>query len=111
MSTITVSGKSIEVDEEGFLVSRSDWSEDVTREMAKADVLDLTPDHCEIINLICEYYEQYQIPPNARLLAKTIAKKHGPDKGNLRYLYKLFPYGPVKQANRFAGLMKLCKDP
>ena len=29
MSTITVSGKTVEVDEEGYLVNRTDWNEEI----------------------------------------------------------------------------------
>lgn len=106
MSTITVSGKTIEVDEEGYLVNRSDWSEEVGNEMAKIDNCDLTPNHWEVINFLREYYEEYQIAPAVRVLTKAIGKKLGADKGNSKYLYELFPYGPAKQACKYAGLPK-----
>ena len=37
---------------------------------------------------------------------KAVGKKLGKDKGNSKYLYGLFPYGPGKQACRYAGLPK-----
>jgi len=106
MSTISVSGKTIEVDEEGYLVNRSDWTEEVGKEMAKIDNCDLTPNHWEVINFLREYYEEYQIAPAVRVLTKAIGKKLGADKGNSKYLYELFPYGPAKQACKYAGLPK-----
>jgi len=37
---------------------------------------------------------------------EVAGKKLGPDKGNSKYLYELFPYGPAKQACKYAGLPK-----
>jgi len=106
MATIDVAGKSIEVDEEGYLVDRNEWNEEVAKIMAKADDCDLTDSHWEVINFLREYYEEYQIAPAVRVLTKAIGKKLGPDKGNSKYLYELFPYGPAKQACKYAGLPK-----
>jgi tRNA 2-thiouridine synthesizing protein E len=104
--TIEVSGKTIETDEEGYLANRTDWSEDVAKEMARVDNCDLCENHWEVINFLREYYEEYQIAPAVRVLTKAIGKKLGADKGNSKYLYELFPYGPAKQACKYAGLPK-----
>jgi dissimilatory sulfite reductase related protein len=106
MATIDVAGKAIEVDEEGYLVDRSDWTEEVGKIMATADDCELTDNHWEVINFLREYYEEYQIAPAVRVLTKAIGKKLGADKGNSKYLYELFPYGPAKQACKYAGLPK-----
>ena len=103
---IEVNGTSYETDEEGYLTNRSDWNEDLAKAMAKADNCDLTDNHWEVINFLREYYEEYQIAPAVRVLTKAIGKKLGPDKGNSKYLYELFPYGPAKQACKYAGLPK-----
>jgi len=106
MSTITVAGKTVEVDEEGYLVNRTDWSEEIGTHMAKVDNCELTPNHWEVINFLREYYDEYQIAPAVRVLTKAIGKKLGADKGTSKYLYELFPYGPAKQACKYAGLPK-----
>jgi tRNA 2-thiouridine synthesizing protein E len=106
MSTIEVAGKSIEVDEEGYLTDRNDWNEEIAAEMAKADDCELSDNHWEVINFLREYYDEYQIAPAVRVLTKAIGKKLGADKGNSKYLYELFPYGPAKQACKYAGLPK-----
>tara|TARA_Y100001970_G_scaffold81350_1_gene103113 strand:- start:192 stop:524 length:333 start_codon:yes stop_codon:yes gene_type:complete len=103
---IEVNGKSLEVDEEGYLSNLNDWEKDVAEIMAKEDGIDLGEDHWEIINFLREYYEEYQIAPAVRVLTKAVGKKLGKDKGNSKYLYELFPYGPGKQACKFAGLPK-----
>ncbi len=106
MATISVGGKDIEVDEEGYLVNLSDWSKEVAAFLAGQDELELSDAHWEIIDFLREYYDEYQIAPAVRVLTKAVGKKVGKDKGNSKYLYELFPYGPGKQACRFAGLPK-----
>jgi tRNA 2-thiouridine synthesizing protein E len=104
--SIEVQGQTYETDEEGYLVNRSDWSEDVAKEMARQDNCELSDAHWEVINFLREYYDEYQIAPAVRVLTKAIGKKLGPDKGNSKYLYELYPYGPAKQACKYAGLPK-----
>lgn len=103
---IRVADRMLETDEEGYLINLADWSDDVATAMAEADDLPLTPAHWEVIHFLREYYKEFQIAPAVRVLTKAIGKKLGPEKGNSRYLYELFPYGPAKQACRYAGLPK-----
>ena len=104
--SIEVKGQTFETDEEGYLVNRTDWSEDLASEMARLDDCQLTDAHWEVINFLREYYDEYQIAPAVRVLTKAIGKKLGADKGNSKYLYELYPYGPAKQACKYAGLPK-----
>jgi dissimilatory sulfite reductase related protein len=104
--SIEVKGQTFETDEEGYLANRADWSEDVAKEMARLDNCELSDAHWEVINFLREYYEEYQIAPAVRVLTKAIGKKLGADKGNSKYLYELYPYGPAKQACKYAGLPK-----
>ena len=104
--TIEVGGKSLETDEEGYLVNLSDWNEDVANEIAKSENVEMTENHWEVVKFLRDYYNEYQIAPAVRVLTKAIGKKLGPDKGNSKYLYELFPYGPAKQACKIAGLPK-----
>ncbi len=103
---IEVGGKSIETDEEGYLVSLSDWSEDVANAIAKVEGIEMSQNHWEVVNFLRDYYNEFQIAPAVRVLTKAIGKKLGPEKGNSQYLYELFPYGPAKQACKIAGLPK-----
>jgi len=106
MSTIVVNGKELQTDEEGYLQNLDDWSEEVAVELARAEGIEMTENHWEVVNFLREYYQEYQIAPAIRVLTKAIAKKLGPDKGNSKYLYELFPLGPAKQACKIAGLPK-----
>jgi len=103
---IEVDGKSYETDEEGYLADITQWVPGVADVMAKEDDLELTDEHWDIINFLREYYEEYQIAPAVRVLTKAVGKRLGKDKGNSKYLYSLFPYGPGKQACKYAGLPK-----
>ena len=106
MGTITMQDKQLETDEEGYLVNLADWTEDVAGEIAKAENIEMSPSHWEVVNFLRDYYNEYQIAPAVRVLTKAIGKKLGPEKGSSQYLYELFPYGPAKQACKIAGLPK-----
>lgn len=106
MATMTVNGKDYEVDEEGYLLDLSQWNKEVGAELAKTENVEMTESHWEVIDFLREYYDEYQIAPAVRVLTKAIGKKLGKEKGNSKYLYELFPYGPAKQACKIAGLPK-----
>ncbi len=74
--------------------------------IAKAENIEMTPAHWEVVNFLREYYEEYQIAPAVRILVKEMTKKFGKEKGDQKALYALFPYGPAKQACKIAGLPK-----
>ena len=106
MPTIDYNGQQIEVDEEGFLLNLDDWEADLGTQIAVSEGVELTDSHWEVINFLREYYAEFQIAPMIRVLTKAVGKKLGPEKGNNKYLYELFPEGPAKQACKFAGLPK-----
>jgi len=97
---LEVNGQSFETDEEGYLANLNEWNPELAEAMAGVDGAELSENHWEVIN------EEYQIAPAVRVLTKAIGKKLGKDKGNSKYLYELFPYGPAKQACKYAGLPK-----
>jgi len=104
--SIEVNGTTMETDEEGYLENLNEWVPEVANVMAALEDTELSDSHWEVINFLREYYEEYQIAPAVRVLTKAIGKKLGKDKGNSKYLYELFPYGPGKQACKYAGLPK-----
>ena len=103
---IEANGKTFETDEEGYLANLNEWEPAIGAAMAAAEDCELTDEHWDIINFLREYYEEYQIAPAVRVLTKAVGKRLGKDKGNSKYLYELFPYGPGKQACKYAGLPK-----
>ena len=103
---IEVNGTTYETDEEGYLVNLADWNKDIAEVIAKAENVEMSESHWEVVNFLREYYDEYQIAPAVRVLTKAIGKQLGEEKGNSKYLYELFPYGPAKQACKIAGLPK-----
>ncbi len=105
-SLICVNDVNIEINDAGFVVNRDDWNESVAEALAAIKDIDLTDEHWEIIWFIRNYYIQYNHLPNARVFTKAIRQEFGDNIGNSRYLYKLFPDGPLKSACLLAGLPK-----
>ncbi|SDJ25554.1 TusE/DsrC/DsvC family sulfur relay protein [Aliiruegeria lutimaris] len=101
-----VNGHTIEHDEEGYITTLSDWSEELANVIAETENIDMTDEHWAVVNFLRDYYDEYQIAPAVRVLIKAIKKEMGPEKGNNKYMYELFPYGPAKQACKIAGLPK-----
>ncbi|MCF6204119.1 MAG: TusE/DsrC/DsvC family sulfur relay protein [Methylococcaceae bacterium] len=103
---LIVDGAVLKITDEGFLVNKDDWNEVVALQIAKLNELELTNLHWEILFFIRHYYLTFKHLPNARVFTKAIKKEFGEDKGNSRYLHKLFPQGPLKYACKIAGLPK-----
>ena len=103
---VIVDGQAIELDENGYLLDLGQWSDALAIALAAEDDLQLADEHWEIIHFLRGHYDEYATAPPMRALVKVVAKRLGPDKGNSRYLYRLFSDGPAKQASRYAGLPK-----
>lgn len=97
-------GREIAIDEKGYLIDPGQWDRAVAAHMAREDGVDLTPEHFEVIEIFRDYFRQYEIEPPMRALVKLVAQRLGEEKGNSRFLYRLFPQGPTTQACRYAGL-------
>ena len=55
---------------------------DLAGVIAKAENIDMTREHWEVVNFLRDYYEEYQIAPAIRILVKEMKKKFGPEKGD-----------------------------
>ena len=100
MGTMSIVGKPVELDADGNLANRNDWSEDLARELAAQEgIPELTPQHWAVINFMRTVFEKEGDSPSIRRLTK----ESGVD---TKTLYQLFPKGPAKRAARIAGLPK-----
>ena len=101
MSELEFDGRSIELNEEGFLADPDEWNEDLAAALARAEegIELLTEDHWAVIRYIREYYEEKNLAPMIRKMCKNTGFQ-------LKYIFKLFPSGPAKGACKVAGLPK-----
>lgn len=106
---LIIDNKTIETDKEGYLLKVQDWNEKVALAIAEKENIVLTDLHWEVIYFVREFYQEYNTSPAIRMLVKAMAQKFGEEKGNSRYLQRLFPDGVAKQATKLAGLPRPAK--
>ncbi|MBI5435502.1 MAG: TusE/DsrC/DsvC family sulfur relay protein [Nitrosomonadales bacterium] len=92
------------IDDEGYLIDPQNWSEELAREFARQENINLTEDHWDVIRFMREYYADKQVAPDARYVIRHLAERLGSASRNR--LFELFPYGYVKQACRIAGMKR-----
>ncbi|MCA6954595.1 sulfurtransferase TusE [Pectobacterium polaris] len=102
-------GRTIATDAQGYLMDSTEWSETLAPVLAEQESIVLTEPHWEVVRFVRNFYQEFNTSPAIRMLVKAMAQKYGEEKGNSRYLYKLFPKGPAKQATKIAGLPKPVK--
>ncbi|MFT5162357.1 MAG: tRNA 2-thiouridine synthesizing protein E [Alteromonadaceae bacterium] len=107
--TVKFEGKTLATDKHGYLLNLEDWSEAIAIHIATLENITMSDNHWEVVHFVRHFYKEYKTSPAIRMLVKAMAKQLGEDKGNSKYLYKLFPKGPAKQATRIAGLPKPAK--
>jgi len=101
---ISFEGKEIETTPNGYLVDINDWSEDLAKQIATDEDLELTDKHWDLINYLRnEFINNGGKNPNTRTMIKDMGKLWGEKIGS-KDLYELFPKDPSKQGGRIAGL-------
>ena len=100
MSTATIAGTAVELNDEGFFVDPNTWTRDIAIEMATTDgISPITDRHWQVIDFMRKEYFDKGTGPTVRVLAKTSGV-------SVKELYQLFPKGPAKMAARIAGIPK-----
>ena len=95
----------ITTDQHGHLSDRALWNHDVAIQLAATDQIELTEAHWLLIDAVQNIYDETGDTPPMRLLIKVLRKKLD-DSIDSRYLYRLYPDGPVRLASKHAGLPK-----
>lgn len=88
----------------GFSHAPSDWSADEARDIADKEGLAMQDDHWEVVDALQEYCSRHDCNKySVRELHDALDERFHA-KGGYKYLYKLFPGGPIAQGCRLAGL-------
>jgi dissimilatory sulfite reductase related protein len=100
MSQLEVNGKTLTLDEDGFIQEPEKWDQAVAEALAKTEGVDaMTDEHWKVVNYLREYYLEYESAPMIRMVCKQTGFK-------LKEIYDLFPSGPAKGACKVAGMPK-----
>jgi tRNA 2-thiouridine synthesizing protein E len=82
----------------------ANWSEEFARSMALEEGLELNQDHLDELRALQEYCSRHDCNKySVRELHDALDEKFH-EKGGYKFLYKLFPGGPIAQGCRLAGL-------
>jgi tRNA 2-thiouridine synthesizing protein E len=90
-------------DAEGFLADLPHWSPSVASQLAAEEGLQLTEEHWDVIVRLREMFRAEGPEWNAREVTRALEKEFAAA-GGRRFLYELFPGGPLAQGCKLAGL-------
>ncbi len=93
-------------DHEGFLLDPSMWTEEMARDIACGEGVDMSEAHWQVVRLARQFYEEFEMSPNMRPLVNYVKRHLGPDYGNSMYLMRLFNGSAAKLTSKIAGLPK-----
>ncbi len=103
MNTVMSVGR----DNEGYLVNPADWNETVAGQLAAEEHLTLGEDYWPAIKFMRDFWNDHRIAPDVRHVIAALADQRGVDKKIAKeQLFRLFPYGYVKQACKIAGMQR-----
>lgn len=100
MTSKVIAGKTVEVNEEGFLVNPSDWTKEIAAELAKEEgIAELSEAHWKVI----DFSRQSAGASGSSPTLRGITSGSGV---STKELFTLFPKGPAKKVAKIAGLGK-----
>lgn len=99
----TSNGELERCDLQGHLMELEHWSPLVANRLAEADGLTLGEEHWQVIYYLREHFRLLGPDWTARRVTQGLGRDFA-EVGGRRYLYQLFPRGPLAQGCRLAGL-------
>ena len=89
----------LNLDNEGFLLNRDDWSEEAARELARQDDAEITEEIMNYIQAARQMYDSEGVVPPIRKFSKAMGV-------STKDLYDTFHKGPMKLICKWGGLPK-----
>ncbi|HMD89473.1 MAG TPA: TusE/DsrC/DsvC family sulfur relay protein [Anaerolineaceae bacterium] len=100
MATRTIAGKTVQVNEEGFMTNPNEWTKEMAVELAVEEGIgELTPEHWKVI----EFCRKSGMASGKAPTLRTITSGAGV---TTKEMFALFPKGPAKKVARISGLGK-----
>jgi len=82
----------------------NDWKLEQAKQLAAASGLDLTQDHLDLIRALQQFFVRHSDQHiNLRELHDALDERFH-SRGGLKFLYEIFPGGPVAQGCELAGI-------
>ncbi len=100
MPTRTISGQTVQVNDEGFMTVPAEWTKDIAVEIAKEEgITDLTPAHWKVIDFCRQSAAKSSAAPTLRAITTGSGV-------STKDMFALFPKGPAKKVAKISGLGK-----
>jgi len=99
MPSMEVAGKTVQVNEEGFLTNHDEWNEAIAEELAKNIDIQLTEAHWAMVNFMRKDFQEKGESPTSRRM-QTAGGFQVKDQ------FALFPKKPAKKLAYIAGVPK-----
>jgi len=96
---VTIAGRQVHVNDEGFLTEYDEWDEAVAAVLAADIGLELTPERLEVLRFVRSDYRAQGASPTLRRVATVGAFP-------IKRLFELFPKKPAKKMSYVAGVPK-----
>ncbi len=93
-----IAGKTIAVNEEGYLTDFNQWDRNVAEEIAKENEVVMSDKHWKVVEYLQKEH-QNQVPLSIRKIGKSNVV-------DIKEFYELFPNGPLKISTKIAGIPK-----
>jgi TusE/DsrC/DsvC family sulfur relay protein len=100
MPTKEIAGKTVQVNDEGFMTNPSEWNKDIAVVLASEEgINDLTDNHWKIIDFCRQSASESGAAPTLRQITSGAGV-------TTKDLFNLFPKGPAKKVAKISGLGK-----